>query len=312
MAANRPGKGAGARKAGRRNAAGPNLPQHNLPEPYARLMKLGYGDFESLYDEVAKELRAASAEAAARRLLDMALDERYYEYDDEDYEGGPGGDDRAWTRLHALRVLSRMGEAAHIGIEPLLPLLDAEDDYLREDAPFYYAAMGAAAVPALERTLADPDTPSYRRSGAGESLAEIGERHPELRGAIVPILERTLAVEAEDSALTGFLIISLCDLAATESMPTIVQAFEQDRVDETLVSLAEVQEHLGFPVTAERPRWRFGPGEPERIEPGTDLYDEDEDLPENMPYVAPEKVGRNDACPCGSGKKYKKCCGAPA
>jgi uncharacterized protein len=21
-------------------------------------------------------------------------------------------------------------------------------------------------------------------------------------------------------------------------------------------------------------------------------------------------VGRNDACPCGSGKKYKKCCGA--
>ena len=24
------------------------------------------------------------------------------------------------------------------------------------------------------------------------------------------------------------------------------------------------------------------------------------------------KVGRNDPCPCGSGKKYKKCCGAGA
>ena len=23
----------------------------------------------------------------------------------------------------------------------------------------------------------------------------------------------------------------------------------------------------------------------------------------------PKKVGRNDPCPCGSGKKYKKCCG---
>ena len=23
------------------------------------------------------------------------------------------------------------------------------------------------------------------------------------------------------------------------------------------------------------------------------------------------KVGRNDLCPCGSGKKYKRCCGAP-
>jgi len=25
-----------------------------------------------------------------------------------------------------------------------------------------------------------------------------------------------------------------------------------------------------------------------------------------------QKVGRNDPCPCGSGKKYKKCCGAAA
>ncbi len=25
--------------------------------------------------------------------------------------------------------------------------------------------------------------------------------------------------------------------------------------------------------------------------------------------VKPKKVGRNDPCPCGSGKKYKKCCG---
>ena len=27
---------------------------------------------------------------------------------------------------------------------------------------------------------------------------------------------------------------------------------------------------------------------------------------------AQPKVGRNDLCPCGSGKKYKKCCGAKA
>jgi uncharacterized protein YecA (UPF0149 family) len=32
----------------------------------------------------------------------------------------------------------------------------------------------------------------------------------------------------------------------------------------------------------------------------------------STPYVKPksEQVGRNDPCPCGSGKKYKKCCGA--
>ncbi len=26
------------------------------------------------------------------------------------------------------------------------------------------------------------------------------------------------------------------------------------------------------------------------------------------PHIADEKIGRNDSCPCGSGKKYKKCC----
>jgi uncharacterized protein YecA (UPF0149 family) len=28
-----------------------------------------------------------------------------------------------------------------------------------------------------------------------------------------------------------------------------------------------------------------------------------------QPYVREVKVDRNDPCPCGSGKKYKKCCG---
>jgi uncharacterized protein YecA (UPF0149 family) len=27
------------------------------------------------------------------------------------------------------------------------------------------------------------------------------------------------------------------------------------------------------------------------------------------PAASGEKAGRNDPCPCGSGKKYKKCCG---
>ena len=27
------------------------------------------------------------------------------------------------------------------------------------------------------------------------------------------------------------------------------------------------------------------------------------------PQEAEKKVGRNEPCPCGSGKKYKKCCG---
>ena len=30
------------------------------------------------------------------------------------------------------------------------------------------------------------------------------------------------------------------------------------------------------------------------------------------PVRRENKVGRNDPCPCGSGKKYKKCCGRAA
>jgi SEC-C motif-containing protein len=36
----------------------------------------------------------------------------------------------------------------------------------------------------------------------------------------------------------------------------------------------------------------------------------DGELVGETPIVREEpKVGRNDPCPCGSGKKYKKCCG---
>ncbi|MDR2090324.1 MAG: SEC-C domain-containing protein [Clostridiales bacterium] len=35
---------------------------------------------------------------------------------------------------------------------------------------------------------------------------------------------------------------------------------------------------------------------------GKDDYKDDEPPRE-------ERIGRNDPCPCGSGKKYKKCCG---
>ena len=44
--------------------------------------------------------------------------------------------------------------------------------------------------------------------------------------------------------------------------------------------------------------------------------DKDEDITDleillnwSKPQKTEKKVGRNELCPCGSGKKYKKCCG---
>ena len=40
-----------------------------------------------------------------------------------------------------------------------------------------------------------------------------------------------------------------------------------------------------------------------------DLINLETPLPQATAKWGGEKVGRNDPCPCGSGKKYKKCCG---
>mgnify|MGYP002626196835 FL=1 len=37
------------------------------------------------------------------------------------------------------------------------------------------------------------------------------------------------------------------------------------------------------------------------------IIEEDESRPQ---IDLSQKIGRNDPCPCGSGKKFKKCCGA--
>jgi SWIM/SEC-C metal-binding protein len=46
------------------------------------------------------------------------------------------------------------------------------------------------------------------------------------------------------------------------------------------------------------------PDQPEKI------ADVEKLLNPSTPFRNPVKVGRNEPCPCGSGLRYKKCCGA--
>jgi hypothetical protein len=64
---------------------------------------------------------------------------------------------------------------------------------------------------------------------------------------------------------------------------------------ETMWALYGVIEHL---VPLIRCFWRLESGLDEIIGAGT-------------PVTTQPKVGRNAPCPCGSGKKFKHCCGAP-
>lgn len=54
----------------------------------------------------------------------------------------------------------------------------------------------------------------------------------------------------------------------------------------------------------EKPQLRSLPAEPFRPEPGLTR----ESKPTPTPAPKSGKIGRNDPCPCGSGKKYKQCC----
>ncbi|MCA1900713.1 MAG: SEC-C domain-containing protein, partial [Candidatus Hydrogenedens sp.] len=42
---------------------------------------------------------------------------------------------------------------------------------------------------------------------------------------------------------------------------------------------------------------------------GSSKEESEEEKPKRVPVRVGPKVGPNDPCPCGSGKKYKKCCG---
>lgn len=66
----------------------------------------------------------------------------------------------------------------------------------------------------------------------------------------------------------------------------------------------------------ERAGWDRRPRVDDEDDDGTPYADDDDwaaDTDDYVevaePYRAPPKVGRNAPCPCGSGKKYKKCCG---
>ncbi len=59
-------------------------------------------------------------------------------------------------------------------------------------------------------------------------------------------------------------------------------------------------------ATSTTPPPQFGAPSGVRAQHGGDAS---EHVEKGTPVTKEEKVGRNDPCPCGSGKKYKKCCG---
>jgi Protein of unknown function (DUF1186)/SEC-C motif len=133
----------------------------------------------------------------------------------------------------------------------------------------------------------------------------------------------------------------ICDFQVPELAAEARQAFDEGLVDESFLDVTYFDETLSDPsqswledfrhrnapidAVAECSMWLCCRDDNEDLDPWEDaeeidpedcsddalglLPDEVPNLPKPVPYVAPHKVGRNEPCPCGSGKKYKKCCG---
>lgn len=69
-------------------------------------------------------------------------------------------------------------------------------------------------------------------------------------------------------------------------------------------------EEMNHSIQEDTIRYLFHVETPDKMERKRVATSISTDKKSNEPIVKGKKIGRNDPCPCGSGKKYKKCCGA--
>jgi hypothetical protein len=215
-----------------------------------------------------------------------------------------------WAPLHAWRALAQLRavEAAH----PLVLLFEQlkHDDWLPEEFPTVFSMIGPGAIPTLERFLADDGIEEIGRISVPACLARIAQDHPEDRDACVGVLIRQLEkFEINGPVLNGFLILSLIDLRETHAIGLIRQAFSENRVDLSVLGDVEDAEiEMGLRTSRSTPRPRLDlPGHSLDLDSFANDGVNDQSF-QKLPVWRTVKVGRNDPCPCGSGKKFKKCC----
>jgi hypothetical protein len=195
---------------------------------------------------------------------------------------------------------------------------------------------GADAVYDIEPPFADIGLPAYLNYGIG-LLGRI--KHPDAEAALIRLFDRT-----RDPDDRTYVAMALSNLITTDALPRlrdIVLAKEYDSrvidLDRSLIACS-IMSGFEFPELGglreeviaqelERER-RFEAGDFSALGLGDfpddltaddfndDLDDDsldDDSLDDSRPTPTIRnqgpKIGRNDPCPCGSGKKYKKCCG---
>src|SRR4051794_5008900 len=212
---------------------------------------------------------------------------------------------KVWAPMHAWRALGQM--RAEQAVLPLLALLRAaeDDEAAAEELPAVFGMIGQAAISPLSEFLSDWSNPEAALSRALLGIKEIAARHPECRAECVGILVRMLEPQAEtDPTIRGFAVSALIDLGAVEAIDAIRDAFRRDAVDISVAGdVEDVEVEFGLRAGRATPAPKYMV-----LPTGGFPWLDAASVQQNTRASPRSKVGRNDPCPCGSGKKYKKCC----
>jgi hypothetical protein len=205
-------------------------------------------------------------------------------------------------------------------------------DVLTQDGARILAAVCDGDLEPIKRLVLNRDADEYSRGVAIAALALLAVWAEVPRDTILDYfawLARE-GLERQTSYVWGALAAESADIEALAVFPDLRQAYDEGLIDPQVIGRSELDEveasprgdllermkdrHPPIDDVARATSWwaRFGKLASKRRaeEPAAlaaaDDFDDDGPM---EPYRAPVKIGRNEPCPCGSGKKYKKCCG---
>lgn len=231
----------------------------------------------------------------ASRLISLVKDKEgeFYESEEDDY----------WIPLHAWRALKPMMPT---GLELLIGSFHQvyEDEWAQDEIPEVVAAAHNKAIAPLVTFIMGTDNVLEARFLAVDSLVQVAKAYGSLVAKVTLSLANCLKKSpAAEKKLNGYLIAQLIELKAADAHQSVKAAFAEERVDISICGdLEDVEIGLGLRTERDTPRPDYH---------AQDRTDEDGDDTPRIEPVRREtpKVGRNEPCSCGSGKKFKRCCG---
>lgn len=200
-------------------------------------------------------------------------------------------------------------------------------DFLTEDSGRILATVYNGDLDALKELVENVECDEYARGQAicAITILTLYERLD--REEIVAYYQKLLKDEKMTPYLFAELIMSACDLHLNELFEDIQLAYEKGLVDTWVVNLDGVKtdmtldKELKLESSKSDPHKKYIDDTIEELQWWHIFNQKKTKSPRipkksfkvpsrNKPIVQELKTGRNEPCICGSGKKYKKCCGA--